>query len=642
MANDLQITDLDFDDIKNNLKTFLSRQTEFTDYDFEGSGMNILLDILAYNTHYSAFHANMLANEMFLDSAQTRSAVVSHAKHVGYTPRSARASTARVNITVNNVTGVSTLTMNKGATLTTSVDDTTYQFVVNQATSITPTNGVFTFTSVPIYEGTLVTERYTANTSDADQRFIINNINADTTTLKVTVQNSSSDTTTNTYTLNTSLTDVTSTSRVYFLQEVEDQKFEVFFGDDVFGKAIENGNIVTLEYIVCNTDEANGASSFSFSGTIGGFSNITVTTAANASGGALPETVKSIKFNAPRRYSSQNRAVTSADYKAIVQDVYANVQSIQVWGGEDNNPPTYGRVFIAIKPTSGVTLTNSVKQSIVTSLGDYAIGSIIPVIVDANITYLVPEVYVKYDSKITSKTDTDIESVVLSSITDFNTSQLQQFGKMFRYSKFISTIDNSDSSILSNITRLKMYQYFTPNTSGTNTYTIDFNNGLYHPHTGHTSILETTGFNTNDGSGREYFLDDDGSGNVRLIYYVGGTKTVQNSAQGTINYTTGQIVINNIYITAVSNVDGATSTKIRIKTQPSSNDIVPVRQQLLEIDLNNIVIDANLDTYETNAGVGYTTNASSYAGTGTTAGTTTGTTTTVTTTGAGSGSSSSY
>ena len=642
MANDLQITELDFDDIKENLKIFLSRQDEFSDYDFEGAGLNVLLDLLSYNTHYNAFHANMLANEMFLDSAQTRSAVVSHAKHVGYTPRSARSSIARVNITVNNVTGVSTLTMNKGSTLTTSVDDTTYQFVVNQSTSVTPTNGVFTFSNVPIYEGTLVTERYTANTSNPDQRFLINNINSDTTTLKVTVQNSATDTTTNTYTLNSSLTDVSATSRVYFLQEVEDQKYEVYFGDDVFGKAIENGNIVTLEYIVCNVDEPNGASSFSFSGSIGGFSNITVTTVSNAGGGALPESVKSIKFNAPKRYSAQNRAVTPSDYKSIVQDVYANVQSIQVWGGEDNNPPTYGRVFIAIKPTSGVTLTNSVKDSIVSSLGDYAIGSIIPVIVDPNITYLVPEVYVKYDSKITTKTDTDIESVVTNTITNFNTNELEQFGKMFRYSKFISTIDSADSSILSNITRLKIYQYFTPNTSGTNTYTINFNNGLYHPHMGHTSILETTGFTTNDGSGREYFLDDDGSGNVRLIYYVGGTKTIQNSAQGTINYTTGTITINDLYITAVSNVDGATSTQIRVTTQPSSNDIVPVRQQLLEIDLSNMIVDANLDTYESNAGVGYTTNASSYAASGTTSGTSTGTSTTVTTTGAGSGSTSSY
>jgi hypothetical protein len=264
------------------------------------------------------------------------------------------------------------------------------------------------------------------------------------------------------------------------------------------------------------------------------------------------------------------------------------------------------------------------------------------VIVDPVITYLVPQVYIKYDSKITTKTDTDIETLVTTTITNFSTNNLEQFGNMFRYSKFIRAIDDTDSSILSNITRIKMYQYFTPNTSGTNTYTINFENGLYHPHDGHTAILETTGFNTNDGSGREYFLDDDGRGNVRLVYFVGGTKTIQNSAQGTINYTTGQIVINDIFITAISNVDGATSTQIRVTTQPASNDVVPVRQQLIQIDTANMIVDADLDTYESNAGVGYTTNASSYVASGTTSGTTTGTTTTVTTTGAGSGSTSSY
>jgi hypothetical protein len=233
--------------------------------------------------------------------------------------------------------------------LTSTVDDNTYQFVVNESISITPTNGVYTFSNVEICEGTLVTERYTVNTSDPDQRFVINNSNGDTTTLKVTVQNSTTDSTTFTYTLNTSITDITSTSRVYFLQEIEDGKFEVYFGDGVLGNALNNGNIVTLEYIVSNTDEANGASSFSFSGAIGGFSNIQVTTIANASGGAAAETIKSIKFNAPKRFSAQNRAVTLGDYKAIVSDIYPNVQSIRVWGGEDNDPPIYGRVYIQCK-----------------------------------------------------------------------------------------------------------------------------------------------------------------------------------------------------------------------------------------------------------------------------------------------------
>jgi len=641
MAERINITELDFDEIKSNLKTFLTKQNEFTDYDFEGSGMAVLLDLLAYNTHYQSVYANMLANEMFLDSADLRNSVVSHAKHIGYTARSSRSPFATLSVTVNDATG-STLTMPKGTAFTTTIDGVSYNYVTNVARSITPTNGVFTFSNVKVYEGTLVTNKYTVDTSNANQRFLIKNTSADTSTLKVTVQNSSSDSTTTAYTLTEDVTSVDSTSTVYFLEAVEDSQYEVKFGDGVLGKSLSNGNIVSLEYIVTNAADSNGATTFTNASTIGGFSNITVVTSSASGGGADAESVDSIKFNAPKKYSSQNRAVTANDYKALVRSLYANVQSIQVWGGEDNNPPTYGRVFIAIKPTSGVTLTNSVKDSIKTSLNSYNVGSVIPVIVDPVITYLIPEVYVKYDSKITTKTDNDIETLVTTTITNFSTNNLEQFGNMFRYSKFIKSIDDTDASILSNITRLKVYQYFTPNTSGTNTYTINFENSLYHPHMGHTSILETTGFNTNDGSGREYFLDDDGSGNVRLYYLVGGVKTIQNSTQGTIDYATGKITISDIYITAVSNVDGATSTKIRVKTQPASNDIVPVRQQLLEIDTANMIVDASLDTYESNAGVGYTTNASSYTATGTTSTTSTGTTTTVTTTGAGSGSTSSY
>ena len=641
MAERIDITELDFDEIKANLKTFLSKQNEFTDYDFEGSGMAVLLDLLAYNTHYQAVYANMLANEMFLDSADLRNSVVSHAKHIGYTARSARSPFATLTVTVNDATG-STLTMPKGTAFTTTIDGVSYNYVTNTARSITPANGVFTFSNVKVYEGTLVTNKYTVDTSNANQRFLIKNTNADTSTLKVTVQNSSSDSTTNAFTLTEDITSVDSTSKVYFLEAVEDQQYEVKFGDGILGQALSNGNIVTLEYVVTNGADSNGATTFTNASSIAGFTNITVVTASASGGGDVAESVDSIKFNAPKKYSSQNRAVTANDYKALVRSLYANVQSIQVWGGEDNNPPTYGRVFIAIKPTSGVTLTNSVKDSITTSLNDFNVGSVIPVIVDPVITYLVPQVYIKYDSKITTKTDTDIETLVTTTIANFSTNNLEQFGNMFRYSKFIRAIDDTDSSILSNITRIKMYQYFKPNTSGTNTYTINFENSLYHPHMGHTSILETTGFNTNDGSGREYFLDDDGSGNVRLIYYVGGTKTVQNSAQGTINYTTGTITINNLYVTAVSNVDGATSTQIRVTTQPASNDIVPVRQQLIQIDTANMTVDADLDTYESNAGVGYTTNASSYIASGTTSSTSTGTRTTVTTTGAGSGSTSSY
>src|SRR6056300_218285 len=286
-SNKLSVSELDFDNIKANLKTFLQGQSEFQDYDFEGSGFAVLIDILAYNTHYLGFNANMLANEMYLDSADIRKNIVSLAKMLGYTPNSCRAPVAHLALRINNVPiGTTSITMDKGTTFTTSVDGTSYEFVTNQSYSIQPTAGVYNFSSVNIYEGTLVTFKYTVDTSDADQRFIIPSANADTSTLKVSVQNSVSDTTTEAYVLATSLTELTSTSKVYFLQEVEENKFEVYFGDGVLGKSLTDGNIVILEYVVTNKTEANGASTFTLSGDINGNSNVTIAVTSNAANGA--------------------------------------------------------------------------------------------------------------------------------------------------------------------------------------------------------------------------------------------------------------------------------------------------------------------------------------------------------------------
>ena len=366
-SNKLQVSDFDFDYIKTNLKTFLRSQSEFQDYDFEGSGFAVLVDLLAYNTHYLGFNANMLSNEMYLDSADIRKNIVSLAKMLGYTPSSVRAPTASIDVLVGDGTG-SSITMTKGTAFTTTVDGTTYQFINNADVVTTPTNGVYRFSNVTLYEGTLVTFRYTVDTTDPDQRFIIPSSLADTSTLVVKVQNSSVDTTTNTYTLATGLATVQATSKVYFLQEVEDGKFEVYFGDGIIGASLSNGNIVILEYIVTNVEAANGASSFTASTTIGGFSDLTITTNSNAQGGTPAQSKESIRFNAPLQYSAQNRAVTTSDYESLVLSLYPNAQSVSAWGGEDDETPVYGTVKIAIKAASGSTLTTATKQSIVTQL----------------------------------------------------------------------------------------------------------------------------------------------------------------------------------------------------------------------------------------------------------------------------------
>ena len=617
MATKLEISELDFDGIKQNLKTFLSQQDEFTDYDFEGSGMSVLLDVLAYNTHYLGYNANMLANEMFLDSADLRSSVVSKAKQVGYTPTSSTAATAVIDVVVNNATGAS-LTMSRGTKFTTTVDSQSYSFVNNADVTITPTDSVYKFSNLNVVEGTYLNFKYTATSSDLDQRFIIPNDNVDTTTLTVKVQESSSDSTTNTYTLANGITGLNNTSQVYFLQEVENGRFEVYFGDGVLGKAIADGNIIIFDYITCNQDLPNGASSFTLSGDIGGFSNTTITTISNSSGGTAPESISSIKYNAPRDYGTQDRAVTAEDYKVLVKSLYANAQAVQVYGGEDAAVPSYGKVFISIKARSGSNLTVATKNSIVQSLKQYAVASVRPEIIDPETTFIRLTTEFKYDSDKTTKDISTIRTDISNVIALYNQDELQNFTGVFRYSKLLENINNADTSILSNITTVKMFKTITPTLSSALKYTISFNNAFYNPHSGHNAsgggIISSTGFKiNNDSSTNEHFLDDDGAGNLRVYYLSGTTRIYTSTSFGTVNYSTGEVILTSANITSISNVDGATSTLFRVFAIPDSNDIVPVRNQVLEIDTANSSVGGEVDAVESGssqAGTTYTTTSS--------------------------------
>jgi len=615
MAKRLTVSDLDFDTIKGNLKTFLKQQDQFTDYDFEGSGMASILDVLAYNTHYNAVYANVLANEMFIDSADLRNSIVSHAKHLGYTARSATSPNADITVVVNDASGA-TLTAAQGTTFQTTVDGTTYNYLVKEDTTITPASGVYTFSNLNVYEGTLVNNKYTVDTTNADQRFLIKNALADTTTLQVKVQNSSTDSTTTTYTLASDLADVTSTSTVYYLEATEDSQYEVIFGDGVLGKALSTGNIVTLTYIVTNGDESNGASSFSLSGTLGGFSDVSITVNSASANGAEPETADSIRFNAPKTYTTQNRAVTAKDYESKVKSIYSNAKSVQVWGGEDNTTPVYGRVYISINPVAGATLTAANKTNILTQLKNFNIASITPVIEDPETTSLQLTTTVRYDAKSTTKNADSIKSLVTAAITTYNETNLTEFDQVFRHSKFIETMNKVDPSILSNITTVKMHKSFTATTTASTSYTLNYNNAFYNPHNEHNKsaggILETTSFKVSGDTTNDYYLDDDGAGNVRLYYTTAGVRTYANETQGTIDYTNGKITINSLHVTSVGNVDGATSTAIRCTVIPNSVDIVPVRNQLISIDETNTTVNVTADDYDTTTGIGYTT-ATSYA-----------------------------
>ena len=615
MSNKLVVSEYDFDAIKSNLKSFLQGQTSFQDYDFEGSSLNILLDILSYNTHYLAYLANMSTNELYLDSADIRNNIVSLAKMIGYTPSSPRAPMASIDVQINNATG-SSVTMSKGTVFTTTVENTSYQYVTNSDITITPSSGVYKFFSVPIYEGSLVTFKYTNDVNDVDQKFIIPSANADTSTLLVKVQNSSTDTTTNTYSLAGGYNSVDSTSKVYFIQEGQDGKYEVYFGDGINGKSLADGNIVILEYIVTNKDVSNSASSFTLSGNVGGFSDVTITTISNSQGGSDGESDESIRHNAPLQYAAQDRAVTTTDYETLVQSIYPNALSVSAWGGEDDETPRYGIVKIGVKAASGSTLTETTKQDIVNKLKPYNVASVSPQIVDPETTSVLLSSTVKYDSKSTTKSSDTLKSEITTAVTNYNTNTLQKFDAVYRHSKLTGLIDDVDTSILSNITTIKIRKNFTPTLSSSTKYDIYFRNALFNPHSGHNKsaggILSSTGFKVT-GSDLEQFLDDDGNGNVRRYYLASGIRTYSNETQGTIDYTTGQITLNSLNIASISNIRGVTSTVIELTVTPNSNDVAPVRDQIVEIDIANSTINVTADTFvggSADAGVGYTTTSS--------------------------------
>ena len=608
----MQITELDFDNIKSNLKTFLKSQSQYTDYDFEASGMNILLDTLAYNTHYNAFMANMLSNEMFLESAVKRNSVISHAKAIGYTPTSVKAPVAYVKVEVHDA-NTPTITMPEGYAFTTTIDSITYRFINITERTISASSGLYIFgeeDGIPVYEGTYVSKDYTVDLTDPDQRFLLDNINVDTDTLSVSVQNSSSDTTTSTYIKANNLVDITATTNSFFVQETTDGNWEVYFGDGIVGKAVEDGNIVKLKYVVTNKTEANGASAFTASSSISTFNNIEVTTMTDATGGAVAESLASIKHNAPFSYAAQNRAVTATDFTAILPLLYSDIESVSVWGGEYANPPVYGKVYISIRPNSGSNLTNITKEQIKKQLKDYTVASITPEFLDPATTKIIPVVNFKYNNIVTNKSSTDLETSVSAAISTFSDNELEKFEGIFRYSKLTGMIDNVDTSILSNITTIRMSQALTPTIDTAAKYTISFNNAFYHPHTAHTPIISSTGF-TIAGKTDTLYFDDDGSGNVRTYSQLASVKTYIDNEAGTVDYTTGEIVITSITVTGVSNTDGT----ITLTVTPDSNDIVPVRNQILEIDTTNMTVTGDSDTIAaggSNAGTQYST-TSSYA-----------------------------
>ena len=627
MANNrrVDITEFDFDDVKTNLKTFLKAQTDFKDYDFEGSGMNILLDTLAYNTHYLGYNMNMLANEMFIDSSSLRSSIVSHAKTLGYEVDSCRAPYAEVNITLND-SSMSSATMEAGTKFNTTLNQVDYQFVNIAAVTASSTGLEIPFKNIKIYEGTYVTTRYTVDSTDVNQRFLLPEERADTSTLTVKIQNSSTDTTQTTFSKATDISALTTTSEVYYLQEVEASRYEVYFGDGVISKAISDGNIVLLQYVVTNKADANGASTFASSGAIDTVTSVTVTTLNKAIGGSRAETLSSIKINAPLDYASQGRCVTAEDYKLFAKKLFPQTQAVMVFGGDVGSydpslgvtsTASYGRVYISIKSTTGNNLTTAQKDLLVSDLRKYNVASITPVIIDPEIIYIILNVNFKFDSSRTTKEKNTLVTDVNSTLASYNTGSLKSFNKVFRHSYVSALIDDTNTAILSNVTNVTLAKFFIPVTGTTDNtgYNLYFNNAFYNPHSEHNKamggIIGSTGFLVGTDT-EESFFDDDGAGNLRR-YQGKVTKIYADETAGTVDYTTGHIKVNAIQITTVSDVDGLSSTKVRMTAIPSSKDIIPVRNQILEFDMVNIKINGEIDSIavgDSGASSTYTTSSS--------------------------------
>lgn len=478
MADRLNVTELDFDSIKTNLKNYLRQQTEFQDYDFEGSGLSVLLDILAYNTHYNAYYLNMVANESFMDSSVLRNSVVSHAKRVGYTPRSVSTPRAVVNVTVqtNNSTPGS-LTIPRGYSfLSSQIDGNVYRFVTLGSHTTTKTGNNFIFTNVPIYEGQFATYSYTNSyTNNPNQLFTIPDANVDTNTLKISVRQSASNNEVIVYNKATEVLNLSSTSTVYYLQEGKNGRYDVYFGDNIISKKIPDGGIVNLEYLITNGEIANRANNFLSTSAIGGFSTISINSIAAASGGSPRETVDAIKFAAPLSLLSQNRAVTKNDYIKLIQQKYPSFEAVNVWGGEENDPPIYGKVFVSAKPKLGFEVTDTEKDYVKnTILKPMSILTVTPEIVDIDYNYLKINSTVFYERNKSNLSDSELKTGLKTIIENYCTTNLNKFNSYFKYSGLESTIDNYNTAIVSNEIELFVAKKFRPTLNQSDSYTLDF------------------------------------------------------------------------------------------------------------------------------------------------------------------------
>jgi hypothetical protein len=611
----VNFTNLDFDQIKTTLRDYLKSNSNFTDYDFEGSNLSTILDVLAYNTYITSYNANMVANEVFIDSATLRENVVALARNIGYIPRSKKSARATVSFFVDTTSinpAPASLTLKKGpiASTTGSFGNQSFVFSILEDITVPVADNIASFTDIEIYEGILLNTNFTYSSRNPNQRFILPNTGIDTDLISVLVKNNSSATASVKYNLQDSLFGINSESEVYFLQEIEDERYELIFGDNVFGKALQEGYYVEASYIVTNGDSGNGIGQFSFSGRLTYTRNSTeyvvssgislLTTGLSSIGGESIEGVESIKKYAPRIYASQNRALTANDYETLIPaKIYPETESISVFGGEELIPPQYGKVFISIKPRTGDFLPNLIKENIKMKLKKYAVAGIIPEILDLKYLYL------EVDSKVYYNTNLAPNSAYVSSTIQSNankyaeSTELNKYGARFKYSKFLKIIDDSHASVTSNITKIQMRRDLRVVLNTFAEYSIGFGN-QFHINSMDGYNIKSSAFRVS-GIQQDVYLSDipdtnRTSGSI-FLFTVPNTSstsaTIIKRNVGKIDYTKGVITLNPINITSAKSKDG--QSIIEVSVAPQSNDVIGLQDLYLQLDISNSIFEMVVD-----------------------------------------------
>lgn len=603
----VNFTNLDFEEVKSTLTEYLKSNSNFTDYDFEGSNLSSILDVLAYNTYITSYNANMVANEVFIDTATLRENVIALARNIGYTPKSRKAATSAVTFFVDttNITPVpASLTLHKGTVVASQgvFGTGSGSFCILDDITVPVVNKIASFNNIPIYEGTVVEKNFTYSARNPQQKFILPNIGIDTELIRVSVRNNSSATATVKYSLQDNLFYIGSESKVYFLQEVSDERYELFFGDGSFGKKLEDQNYITVTYLTSNGDAGNGFSQFSFNGRItytrdGNEYTVTsgislVTPEFSSRGGSAIEGVESVRKYAPKIYATQNRAVTADDYETLIPArIYPDTESISVFGGEELNPPQYGKVFISIKPKFGDFLPNLIKENIKLKLKKYAVAGVIPEILDLKYLYIEISSKVYYNTNL-APSSANVSSIVSNNASKYaNSTELNKYGARFKYSKFLKIIDDSHSSVTSNITIMKMRRNLRVVPSTLAEYQIGFGNQFH--------IANSSGYNIKSSAFRIFgvtenlYLGDipNSEGTTGSLFFfslpnVGSQNpSIVRSNVGTIDYINGIITINAVNITAGMEKDG--QQIIEIQATPLSNDVVGLQDLYLQLDTSN-------------------------------------------------------